>query len=168
MIRLARCLVPCVLAVALAGPAVAQVPQLLSYQGTMLDQAGQPYSDGVYTLTFRLYAAATGGTELWAEPQSVTLAKGSFGVQLGAVTALTLPFDQQYWLGVQLGSGSEMTPRVMLASSPYSLSLRLPFSGTASTDGPAFAVGNTLSGAAMVADGRLEIGSTARPGSLSL
>lgn len=40
---------------------------------------------------------------------------------LGSSVALNLPFDKQYWLGVTVGTDPELTPRIQLTSSPYSL-----------------------------------------------
>ena len=48
--------------------AVAQVPQTMSYQGMLRDDATQgPISDGDYSITFRLYAAPSGGSAIWSE-----------------------------------------------------------------------------------------------------
>jgi hypothetical protein len=42
-------------------------------------------------------------------------------VELGSVNVLNLPFDRQYFLGVTVGSGPEMTPRQALSSVPYAI-----------------------------------------------
>jgi hypothetical protein len=54
------------------------------------------------------------------------VAKGIFSINLGSVTALTLPFDQPYWLGVAIAADPELVPRTPLTSSPYALSVRTP------------------------------------------
>ena len=98
-----------------------QVPQGISYQGVLTELSGNVVVDGNYVLTFRLYDAATGGNELWSEIQAlVAVTDGVFSVTLGAVTGLSLPFDQPYWLGVSVGAGAELTPRLQLTSAPYS------------------------------------------------
>lgn len=109
-------LVSGVLTIAL--PALAAVSNQLRYQGVLTDSAGVPL-DGTYTLTFRLYTAPLGGVLLWSETQpAVVLDEGLFGVLLGSVTPVTLPFDQPYWLSIQVGSDGEMSPRQAIASVP--------------------------------------------------
>jgi hypothetical protein len=47
-----------------------------------------------------------------------------FSVTLGSSAPLTLAFDQPYWMGIAVGPGDELTPRIELTSSAYSLSAR--------------------------------------------
>jgi hypothetical protein len=103
------------------GLASGQVPQMITYQGLLTDDAASPVADGSYNLTFRIYDAETGGTELWSETQpSVAVSGGLFKVQLGSVTPLALEFDDPYWLEVQIGAESPQAPRLALGSVPYS------------------------------------------------
>ncbi len=67
---------------------VAPVPSVINYQGRVTDGAGVPIG-GVSGTTnrkiiFRIYDAATGGTRLWTEEQTVTIAAGEFSVLLGS------------------------------------------------------------------------------------
>lgn len=101
--------------------AYGQIPQEISYQGVLTESDGSPIADGNYSMTFSLYNVATGGTALWQEAKLVATEAGVFNVILGDVTPLTLPFDEGYWLGVQVGNDSEMNPRVKLTASAYSL-----------------------------------------------
>ena len=102
-----------------ASAAMAQVPQLIRYQGTLVDTNNVPL-EGSFNLTFRVYDAASGGTTLWTETQTaVPVSRGVFNVLLGQATALTLPFDKNYWLTTQVGSDAEMSPRQRLTSVPY-------------------------------------------------
>jgi hypothetical protein len=101
-----------------------QVPQTMSYQGVLTDGAGTPVTDGNYDLTFKLYSVASGGTEFWSETQTVAVSGGIFNVILGSVTPITGLFNMQYYLGVTVGAGTEMTPRTQLAGTPYSMSSR--------------------------------------------
>jgi hypothetical protein len=104
-------------------PARAQTPNLMNYQGVLKDNLGNPLT-GSYSITFRLYDVATGGTALWTETQpSVSVANGLFSVLLGSVTALS-PSNfsgPDRWLGVQVGADPEMTPRQRIASVAYAL-----------------------------------------------
>ena len=104
--------------------AFAQIPQTMSYQGVLTGADGNPVADGSVSLTFKLYANATGGTALWEETQQVTTANGLFNAILGSVNPLNLPFDKPYWLGITVGQGSEMTPRIALTASPYSIAAK--------------------------------------------
>ncbi len=104
-----------------ATSALAQIPQTMSYQGVLSDEAGNAVADGSYVLSFALYEASEGGTAIWQETQEVAAGNGLFNVLLGRVEPLTLDFDHPYWLGMTIGSGAELQPRIELASSPYSL-----------------------------------------------
>ena len=97
----------------------AAVPHLIRYQGSLIDTQQVPL-EGPYTLTFRLYDAATGGTNVWEETQTnVSLTKGQFSVLLGQVTPLDLAFDKDLWLSVEVNHDGEMSPRQQLSSVPY-------------------------------------------------
>lgn len=98
-----------------------QIPQTISYQGVLTDAGSDAVPDGNYNVTFRLYEVATGGTPLWEEAQLIAVTSGIFNVILGSVIPLNLAFDNPYWLGVTVGAGSELTPRIQLTSSAYSM-----------------------------------------------
>lgn len=105
--------------------AQSQLPNSLNYQGVLTGTDNKPVADGSYRLTFKLYKAATGGTALWTETKNTTTSNGVFSVILGKVTSLAnIPFDAPYWLGITVENGSEMTPRVELTASAYSLRSR--------------------------------------------
>ena len=98
----------------------AQIPEIVSFQGRLMDAAGDPVADGSYSLTFRIYDADTGGSLVWSEIHpSVSLSNGLFDVILGSVTALSLPFDQSYWVEITVDSNPPLFPRYRLSSSPY-------------------------------------------------
>ncbi len=101
--------------------ALAEIPQVIGYQGRITDNSGVPVADGTYTMCFRIYTAETGGTLLWnSSNQSVTLAGGVFNVLLGESPqpAISLAFDQDYWLSVQF-DGEYQTPRKRLGGVGY-------------------------------------------------
>lgn len=101
---------------------LAQIPKLISYQGKLNDANGLPVN-GTRSITFTLYDAATGGTALWTEiHSSVTVTNGVFSVLLGSVTDLNnLAFDKPYYLGITVGSGTELLPRKQIVSVAYSM-----------------------------------------------
>jgi hypothetical protein len=57
-------------------PASAQAPSTIGYQGILTDANGVAVPNGAQTITFRLYAAASGGSALWTETQTVTTTSG--------------------------------------------------------------------------------------------
>jgi hypothetical protein len=76
------------------GNLFADVPLFINYQGKVFDSAGLPLgATGSATapvaapvnrkVLFRFYDAVTGGTRLWTEEQTVTIAVGEFSVLLG-------------------------------------------------------------------------------------
>ncbi|MCE2789554.1 MAG: tail fiber domain-containing protein [Saprospiraceae bacterium] len=108
----------------------------IGVQGTVRKADGNSLDDGKYAMTFRLYDALTGGTVLWSEVQpQVEIAGGIYSTQLGNVNILSLPFDADYFLSVQVDDSPEMTPRQQLTVAPYALSFKgtgniFPSSGT--------------------------------------
>lgn len=99
----------------------AQIPQTLNYQGVLTDAGGTVVPDGNYNIAFKLYDVPAGGTHLWEEAHVVAVGKGIFNVVLGSLVPLALPFDKPYWLGVRVAGGAELTPRIALTSSAYSM-----------------------------------------------
>ena len=99
--------------------ASAAIPHLMSYQGKATDKSGMPLN-GTYNLTFRIYNSETGGTAKWTETQTnIPISNGIFQVQLGSIAALNLPFDESYWISLEINADGEMSPRTRLASVPY-------------------------------------------------
>ena len=107
-----------------AAAVVADVPQLINYQGKLMDSAGDPVADDTYSIYFRIYDAATDGTEVWASSgaQSVTTSSGLFTWELGSSNPIptTLADYDALWLGITVGTDSEMSPRTKLVSVAYS------------------------------------------------
>ncbi len=98
-----------------------QVPRQISYQGYLTDNSGQPLS-GTKTLTFRFYNAETGGNLLYTDVQdSVDIDAGYFNTIIGKGNPITLDFNEQYWITMQVDNGPEIVPRMRLTSSAYSL-----------------------------------------------
>lgn len=110
---------------AFAATAGAAVPAVLTEQGRLFDSAGAPLSTTV-TLTFSVYAAPSGGAPLWTEVQTVTLDSGYFSAALGSSTPFpaTLWDGSPRWVGIQVGSDPEMTPRQAAASVPYAITAK--------------------------------------------
>ena len=54
----------------------AGVPQVISHQGRLLDDAGVPVADAVYSIEFRLYDACSGGNLLLTDSHDVETRNG--------------------------------------------------------------------------------------------
>ncbi len=96
----------------------------INFQGVLRDADGNVVPDDSYDMTFRLYDVSSGGTALWTESQTATVVGGIFNAILGKTTPLDLPFDAPYWLGISINQGAELSPRIQLTASAYSLSAR--------------------------------------------
>jgi hypothetical protein len=107
-----------------AAPAV---PGLLTQQGRLFDSANNPVT-GSTTFVFTMYDAATAGTPLWTETQTITLDSGYFSAQLGEVTAIppttfatAASTGKTIYLGIKVNTDPELSPRQPLLSVPYAL-----------------------------------------------
>ena len=97
---------------------LAQIPQKMNYQGYLTDPGGTPIN-GTVAMEFKIYDVSMGGIALWSETQTVVVSSGVYSVNLGDVNPVNLPFNQPYYLGVKVGTDSEMTPRRVLTSVGY-------------------------------------------------
>ena len=133
-----------IVAVFCCGIAEAQIPRKLNYQGFLTSPSGAPINSAGLQMVFNIYNVQTLGSPLHTETQTVTVSNGIFNVLLGTSTALTLPFDAQYYLGVTPGLDSEMSPRQPFAASPYTIRAATADSADALATGGA--VGQVLAG----------------------
>ncbi|MEZ4867546.1 MAG: hypothetical protein R3C14_39835 [Caldilineaceae bacterium] len=99
----------------------------IAYQGRLADVAGNPLTQTV-NMTFRLYAAASGGAPLWEEQwtgsNSVQVSDGLFNVMLGSLTPIpqtVITGNSNLFLGITVGTDGEMNPRVQLGSAPFAI-----------------------------------------------
>ena len=99
----------------------------ISYQGRLADSAGDPVTtgpDGI-GMEFRLYNTDTGGSPLWEERHTtVHVEDGLFHVLLGNLDPIPVSLlanNSTLWLGITVGSDSEMEPREQIASVPYAM-----------------------------------------------
>ena len=109
-----------------AAPAASSVTTI-PYQGRLADINGNPVTDRV-NMEFRLYDVPTGGTPLWEEfwtgGNAVNVSDGLFSVMLGSINtnlAQTVQGHDTLYLGITVGTDSEMSPRVQLGSVPFSV-----------------------------------------------
>ena len=97
----------------------------ISYQGRLADSSGNPVTTSGVGMQFRLYNTDTGGSPLWEESHTAVPAEdGLFHVLLGSTNPIPvslLASNSTLWLGITVGSDSEMTPREQIASVPYAM-----------------------------------------------
>ncbi len=104
------------------------VPGTISYQGTLTTALGEPVN-GTVAMTFRLYSVPTGGSALWTETRmggnAVPVSNGLFHVQLGSLTPISESIlrTETLYLGVQIASDSEMTPREVVGAVPMAVTV---------------------------------------------
>ncbi|MCP4536531.1 MAG: hypothetical protein GY832_05240 [Chloroflexi bacterium] len=114
----------------IAGPSSAPSATSIStipYQGRLADAGGNPIT-AKQNMEFRVYDAPVGGTPLWEEfwtgGNSVNVSDGLFSVMLGSINtglaSVVQGYDELY-LGITIGTDSEMEPRVQLGSVPFSM-----------------------------------------------
>ncbi len=102
--------------------ALAEIPQVMGYQGRVTDNSGNPMPNGDYVMRFHIYDNPGGsGDPLWDSGlQMVPVSDGVFSVMLGESPqpALALPFDHDYWLLVAF-DGEDQLPLKRLGSVGY-------------------------------------------------
>ena len=106
-----------------ATPASAQ----MNYQGRLTDASGNALADGQYSLEFRVFTAATGGTELWGpfNATNVDLLAGRFNTVIGATDtggrSLATALGGTAFLQIKVGSNPAIAPRQQILASPKAL-----------------------------------------------
>jgi hypothetical protein len=93
-----------------------------SYQGYLSDSNGSPVADGSYPVTYRLYAVATGGSAVYTENGSITVANGLFSTSFGSESLPTDMAAQELYLEVEI-DGETLTPRQRLQGAPFAWTL---------------------------------------------
>src|SRR4051812_24958660 len=114
----------CLFALSVSSHASAANPNLISFQGKVVNSDGTNVTNGSYTFRFRLYTttaptdagnACSANSCKWEESKSVTVTNGVFQTELGDTT--TMIDVSQYtdlYLGVKFNNDAagEMSPRV--------------------------------------------------------
>lgn len=119
--------------------AATTLPTKMNFQGRIANSAGNIVANGTYNMRFRIWTAASGGTQQWSEDrlvsaaQGVTVTNGQFSVQLGSITPLNasvfasnslyfeveLPTPASATTSSPVWTEGAMTPRNQLATSAY-------------------------------------------------
>ncbi len=130
------------------------VPQLINYQGELMDKnTGQPLDGVSVDLTFSFYGDETGATPLYLTvvQENVQVTDGMYNVLIGSGTVTegdestisgVFQNHSEVWMGVEVGDDGEMTPRVRISSVPYAMSVDMAaiekYFNTADADGDGF------------------------------
>jgi hypothetical protein len=103
--------------------AFAEVPNLITYQGRLTDDAGLPVVDNTYVLIFCIYDIDVGGVPLWIDTIDATTSNGLFTTLLGSEQPLSpTVFDgATRFLGITIMGETEMLPRTPIVSVPYAM-----------------------------------------------
>jgi len=109
----------------------AAITKEISYQGKLTNSSGVAVADGSYNMVISLYTVASGGTPVWTArgtvgsptTRAVTVTNGIFSIMIGDTAAgdnaINLDFNSTYYLGIKVGSDSEMSPRKKVGASGY-------------------------------------------------
>ena len=113
----------------LAFPSTPTFPstRILSFQGRLTDSLGNPITAAT-NMRFRLYTASTGGTQLYdsgtcsISPDTDGIHNVLIGSDCGSgIASSVFTENADVYLGVTVGTDSEMTPRQRIANVPYAL-----------------------------------------------
>ncbi len=102
-----------------AGPE-AVAPGAFPVQGLLTNASGQRLN-GTFDITFRLYEVESGGTAICSDTRAVVVQNGLFNDVVDHCYNNII--GQRLWLGIQVESDPEMTPRQVLFPVPYAISL---------------------------------------------
>ncbi|HEY1835786.1 MAG TPA: hypothetical protein VGG13_03115 [Candidatus Saccharimonadales bacterium] len=133
-----------------APTALAATNNTINFQARLESASGSIVPDGYYDVEFKLYTVSSSGTAEWTEDYTynsgsgqcsgplggndcrVQVSNGYLSVNLGSISSFpsTINWDQQQWLGLNIGGtvtgGSfpgigdgEMSPRLQLTGVPY-------------------------------------------------
>ncbi len=113
----------CVIAVVILFSSIItpQNQNLLNFQARLTDLNGNIVSNNKYTITFRIYDASSNGNILWSETQLLPVFDGIVNALLGSMNPINILIDQNCWIGLQVGTDGEMTPRQQIVGVPFSI-----------------------------------------------
>ncbi len=128
---------PLLLSTLLLAAALPAAAQQMNYQGRLTDASGNPLADGQQTLEFRLFDAATGGTEVWGpfvldgtagngKGPRADLVNGRFNAVLGPLDTAGRPLANAFtnttrYLQIKVGGNTPILPRQAILDTPTAL-----------------------------------------------
>jgi hypothetical protein len=100
-----------------------QAPLVIDFQGKLVFAGNESLVTGSRSINFSIYDAASGGSPLWTETQTVSVSNGIFNALLGgSVSLASVPFNRALWLQLNV-QGETLLPRLNFTKSPFALSL---------------------------------------------
>jgi hypothetical protein len=121
-IRYLQVLLPALVLMALISVAIADVPQMINYQGKLTTPSGDPVTNDDYDITFTIWNWESGGTLLWSSgPQTISVTEGLFSYKLGSAVPLqqSLFTDTTRWLEITVETDPPISPRSKFMTVPY-------------------------------------------------
>jgi len=113
--------VACVLIMSSAS--LADIPQVINYQGRLCDSLNSPVPDGNYDVTLTLYTDPTGTTQIWTcSEAAVPVVNGLFTCRLGVTCSLPdnlFANNASVWLGIAIDTGPVSSPLTQILSVPF-------------------------------------------------
>jgi hypothetical protein len=104
-------------------PAIAGIPRLINYQGTLMDSTGQPL-DGLHNISLAILSDSCGGSVLWDESHSgVIVDHGIFNLVLGGSDPFPVDLfeDGERWIRVTIDGYPALSPCMRISSVPWAL-----------------------------------------------
>ncbi|MGK0358130.1 MAG: hypothetical protein ACI9U2_000413, partial [Bradymonadia bacterium] len=102
------------------------VPDVMPYQGQLLQADGSPYT-GAVDISVRLYERSDAQVPIWTEElQAVEVEDGKFYVYLGMTNPIVANVNdgQTRYLGIAVNGEPEATPRQTIGSVPFAIYAR--------------------------------------------
>ncbi len=96
---------------------ITSVPRTMTYQAILKDGDGDPMPNESVDITFRIYNDWTAGDLLWDDALAIVTDDG--GYFNASLVNLNLPFDEDYFLELQVEGESPMSPRAQFSMSAY-------------------------------------------------
>ena len=146
----------------LASLAFADSPTTINYQGRLVDGDTLVNTNGM-SLWIRLHDAPTAGNLIYRELDTVDVVDGLYSTTIGdnqnGGTALSLvdalnTLGTNAWLGIQIGTDPELTPRQRLLASPFAMNVR----GIAVDEAGRVGIGDAVLGQELEVAGDARIG----------
>lgn len=102
-----------------------EVYPAIPFEARVTDTLGNPLDAAGLSVAFRLYDVPTGGTALYSESQTIDVVDGVLGATIGGPTGAPLlelfRNNSQLYLGITLGSDSEMVPRTLVGAAGHAI-----------------------------------------------
>ncbi len=153
--------------IVLAVSAVAEVPQVINYQGRLTDAVGGGPVTGTLSIRFGIYGQAEDGDWLWEEHHQKTegngieVTGGLFSVILGSIDSIpdSVFNGQDRWLEISVEGVEPIVPRTRFTCVPYAY-----YAAQADTSDVALTVADDAITSAQVLNGSVELIDIAQSG----